>query len=124
MGYRELVALAIVLLPISAGAACLRANSEAQVVEGRLTVGHARDAIGRPEKPYILRLVANACLDGEDPDEAVASTRFIHIFPGEQKLEPVFRRLIGKTVVVRGKPFAAHTAHHHAPIVMEVDEIK
>jgi len=32
-------------------------------------------------------------------------------------------KLTGKSVLVRGKPFPAHTAHHHAPIVMDVAEI-
>jgi hypothetical protein len=29
-------------------------------------------------------------------------------------------KLVGRDVHLRGTPFAAHTAHHHAPIVMEV----
>jgi hypothetical protein len=32
-------------------------------------------------------------------------------------------RCLGKDVMVRGRPFGAHTAHHHAPIVMEISEI-
>ncbi len=47
----------------------------------------------------------------------------IHVFPGDDKLVPAFRRLIGRSVVVHGNPFPRLTAHHHAPIVMRVDEI-
>ncbi len=71
-----------------------------------------------------MRLVSDACLDSEDPDEAVKSTRTIHVFTTDKRVESAFKRLIGKTVVVRGNPFAAMTAHHHAPIVMEVAEIE
>jgi hypothetical protein len=73
--------------------------------------------------PYILRLASNACLDANNRDQAVRRARTIHIFPADEKLRPAFRRLVGKTVVVRGSPFIAHTAHHHAPIVMQVTEI-
>jgi hypothetical protein len=30
---------------------------------------------------------------------------------------------VGQDVHVRGTPFSAHTAHHHAPIVMEISQI-
>jgi hypothetical protein len=34
-----------------------------------------------------------------------------------------FRLLVGKTVVVRGSPSIASTAHYHARIIMHVTEI-
>jgi hypothetical protein len=120
---RLLVCAALLPLALPAAAACLKSGGEGQTAQGQLTIGRAQDAAGRPEKPYILQLTASACLDADDPDDAVKSTRTIHVFPTDEKLQPVFRRLVGKTVVVRGNPFIAHTAHHHAPIVMQVDEI-
>jgi hypothetical protein len=114
---------ALVSLAAPAMAECLKDNVEGQAAEGRLTIERAQDAAGRPERPYILRLASASCLDADDPDDAVESTRTIHVFPADEKLQPVFRKLVGKTVVVRGSPFAAHTAHHHAPIVMGVTEI-
>jgi len=122
-GLRLCVCFALLPLASSAVAECLKANVDRQAAQGRLTVGRARDAAGRPERPYILRLTSNACLDGDDPDEIVKSTRTIHVYPGEDKLGSTFRRLVGKTVDVRGNPFPAHTSHHHAPIVMGVSEI-
>lgn len=115
----------LVSLPLatSVAAECLKPNVEAQVAQGKLTVGRAQDAAGRRESPYILQLASDACLDADDSDEGVKNTRTIHVFPSNQKLEPAFRRLAGKAVVVRGSPFIAHTAHHHAPIVMQVTEI-
>jgi Domain of unknown function (DUF4431) len=113
----------LVPLATSATAECLKANVEGQTAQGQLTIGRARDAAGRPEKPYILRLTSNACLDADEPDDVVKSTRTIHVFPAEEKLRPTFRRLVGKPVAVRGSPFTAHTSHHHAPIVMQVTEV-
>ncbi len=114
---------AALIFTAPAAAECLKSNIEGQAAQGQLTIGHAQDAAGRPEMPYILRLAANACLDADDPQEAVKSARRIHVFPADEKLEPAFRRLVGKTVVVHGSPFIAHTVHHHAPIVMQVTEI-
>ena len=113
----------LVPLATSATAECLKANVEGQTAQGQLTIGRARDAAKRPEKPYILRLTSNASLDADEPDDLVKSTRTIHVFPAEEKLRPTFRRLVGKPVAVRGSPFTAHTSHHHAPIVMQVSEI-
>jgi Domain of unknown function (DUF4431) len=124
MRYGQLLwCLVVVAIAMPARAECLKANEDGQAAQGRLTVGNARDAAGRPEKPYILQLGASACLDGPDPDDVVKATRTIHVFPADDKLQPAFRRLVGKTVVVRGNPFPAMTAHHHAPIVMQVTDI-
>ena len=117
------VCFALALLATSAVAECLKSNVEGQSVQGRLAIGRARDAAGRPETPYILRLASNVCLAAKNREEAVRRARTIHIFSADEKLQPAFRRLVGKTVVVRGSPFIAHTAHHHAPIVMQITEI-
>jgi hypothetical protein len=124
MRYAQIfLCFALVPLATSAMAECLKANIEGQTAEGRLTVIRAQDAAGRTERPYILRLASNSCLDADAPDDAVKGTRTIHVFPADEKLQPLFHKLVGKTVVVHGNPFPAQTAHHHAPIVMQVDEI-
>src|SRR5580700_1397131 len=86
-------------------AECLKSNVEGQRVQGQLTIGRAHDAAGRPEKPYILRLATSACLDADDTDEAVKSTRTIHVFPADERLQPAFQRFVGKIVIVHGSPF-------------------
>jgi len=53
----------------------------------------------------------------------VDSTRAIHVYSADDAVRKKMRHLVGKSVLVRGKPFTQHTAHHHAPIVMEVVEI-
>jgi hypothetical protein len=117
-------ALFLLSAPSVGSAACLKANTDGQVAQGQLTVQTAKDMAGRTERPYILQLSASACLEGTDADDNVKSTRTIHVFPADQKLEPAFKRFVGKAVVVTGSPFPEHTAHHHAPIVMGVTEIK
>jgi hypothetical protein len=118
-----IICFALVPLASSAVAACLTSNIEGQSAQGQLAIGRARDAAGRPETPYILRLVSNACLDANNRDEVVRRARTIHIFPADENLRRTFRRLVGKTVVVRGSPSIAYSAHHHARIVMQVTEI-
>jgi Domain of unknown function (DUF4431) len=44
--------------------------------------------------------------------------------PSETKVIAAINRLVGKMVVVHGNPFAAMTAHHQAPIVMQVTHIE
>jgi hypothetical protein len=106
-----------------APAACLKASADGQAIEGRLVTGRFRDAAERREEAYILELTAPACLEGTEESDQVNSTRRIHVYPHDEKLGAAMRRLVGKTVRIKGNPFGQHTAHHHAPIVMEVADI-
>ena len=114
------VVLALGALPAFA---CMSDQSSQEIAEGRLSIASRRDAAGRPEKPYILTLAKPACLDAKDPEESVKSTRTIHIFSSQDKVHAQIAKFVGKTVLVRGQPFAALTAHHHAPIVMDISDI-
>jgi Domain of unknown function (DUF4431) len=122
---RAQVFMCLILVPLATPtmAECLKNNVDGQSATGRLTIMRAEDAAGRPERPYILRLASNVCLDADDPDEAVKKTLTIHVFPADENQEPTFRKLVGKSIIVRGKPMAAHTVHHHAPIILQVTEI-
>ncbi|MBV9456943.1 MAG: DUF4431 domain-containing protein [Bradyrhizobium sp.] len=122
--FGSIVCALLVTCATAASAACLKANTEGQTVSGKLTVAHAKDGMGRLERPFILRLATSACLDADDPEEAVKTTRTIHIFPADEAMLPKFRKLVGKEVAATGSPFAAHTVHHHAPIVMQIKEIR
>ena len=117
------VCFALVPLASPAVAKCLKSNVAGQLTEGQLAIGRARDAAGRPETPYILRLFSNTCLDADDRNNAIRRVRTIRIFPADENMRRTFRLLVGKTVVVRGSPSVASTAHHHAPIVMHVTKI-
>lgn len=79
------VCFALVPLATSAVTECLKSNVEGQSAQGQLAIGRARDAAGRPETPYILRLASNACLDANNRDEAVRRARTIHIPPADEK---------------------------------------
>lgn len=104
-------------------AECMRANQAGEIVEGTLSLGEFEDAAGRPEQAYILALPVPTCLTGPDEMDNVEEVETIHLYSLDEALLASLKRLVGKTVHVRGTPFAAHTAHHHAPIVMEISEI-
>ena len=118
-----LVCFALVPLASPAVAECLKSNVEGQSAQGQLAIGRARDAAGRPETPYILRLASNTCLDAGNRDDAFRRARTIHLFPADENMRRTFRLLAGKAVAVRGRPSIAYSAHHHARIVMHVTEI-
>jgi Domain of unknown function (DUF4431) len=125
MKHVGLALLALVLLAAPAAAAdrCLQFDWPQQIAEGRLVIGHFKGAADRPETAYIRRLPVATCLSAEDPEFRVERTRTIHIFSSDEKVRARIGRLVGKDVMVRGRPFGAHTAHHHAPVVMAISEI-
>lgn len=112
------------LLGASAHAAeCMRANKDGEIAEGRVSAGRFQDAAGRPEQAYILTLPVATCLRGDGEEDNLDKVRRIHIYSTDAKVHGSIRRFVGKTVLVRGNAFAQHTAHHHAPIVMNITEI-
>lgn len=104
-------------------AACMRDNTGGEIAEGRLSVGQFEDAAGRPETAYILTLPVPTCLSGSDEMGNVEAAETIHVFAFDDALLAQLKTFVGRDVQVRGTPFGAHTAHHHAPIVMEISEI-
>jgi hypothetical protein len=115
---------ALLLFAATAQAQCMRINAEGQAAEGRLTTGNFRDAANRRESAFILQVAKPACLTGaEDPRDNHQNVRRIHLFSTKDDVRARISGFVGKTVRVRGSPFPAHTAHHHAPIVMDVSEI-
>jgi hypothetical protein len=121
-----LAVAASILIATSASVAapCMSDKSEMEVAAGRLSIGKARDAAGRPERPYILTLQTPACLTAEDPEDNVDNSRTIHIYSTQDRVAKQIARFVGKSVSVRGRPFPAHTSHHHAPIVMDISLIE
>ncbi|NJL08380.1 MAG: DUF4431 domain-containing protein [Methylacidiphilales bacterium] len=115
--------LALALGAGPAMAVCLDANADVAVVDGRLSRGTFEDAAGRLEKAFILSLAAPTCLTGPDEFDDVPEAKRIHIYSSDATVAKTLPRFVGKTVVVHGRPFGAHTAHHHAPIVLDVKSI-
>lgn len=120
-----LALLAIVLLaaPAAGASRCMQSDGGKQIAEGRLVIGQFKDAADRPETAFILQLPADVCLDAKDPEYRVKRARTLHVFSSDEKVHAQIRRFVGKDVMVRGSAFSAHTAHHHAPIVMDISEI-
>ena len=107
-----------------ASAACLQANNEDQVAQGRLLSARITTAAYRlTEQAYLLHLSTSACLEGPDSFDQVEKADRIHVFAIEPGLRQRLRTFVGKSVVVHGNPFGEHTAHHHAPIVMQISKI-
>jgi acetyl-CoA carboxylase alpha subunit len=118
-----LLAAAALLTTIAPAHACMKETAESEVAVGKLVVAKAKDAAGRPERPYILHLRIATCLTATDPEDSVKQTSTMHVFAHDAAVQAGLARLVGKSVRVRGRVFASHTAHHHAPIVMEVAEV-
>ena len=108
----------------AAQAACLKAETDDQVARGKLTYVRIEDeAYERVEHAYILELKEPACLDGSDEIDKIEKTNRIHVFAIAKPLLDRLHRFVGKRVEVHGSPFGEHTAHHHAPIVMNISKI-
>ena len=119
-----LLSIAILVAASAAqGATCLQSNVDGAIAEGRLSLGQFEDAAGRKEQAFILTLPNTACLSGPDEMDNLKDVETIHVFSVDDALSSELRESIGKNVRVRGNPFPAHTAHHHAPIVMGISEI-
>ena len=113
------------LASMAAQADCLKANTPGQIVEGRLTsVVITIDDYKLKERPYILRLDSDACLEGSDDIDKVEATRRVHVYGPDDALRRKLRSAVGKRVRVTGSPFGEHTAHHHAPIVMGLSALE
>jgi len=109
---------------VASAAECMRFDRKAEQAVGALGIGEFKDAADRPESAFILRLPELTCLDAEAPEFRVREAESIHVYGTDEAVHARLEQLAGKRVIVRGRPFGAHTSHHHAPIVMEVTEIE
>jgi uncharacterized protein DUF4431 len=80
------------------------------------------------EPAYILTLDAPICAIGDDSLDAGESFDRIQLLPDDARADPTLsrtlRRLVGKRVSVQGaSAFGAHTGHHHAPLLVSVENI-
>ena len=122
----RIAALGLVIFAFAATpawSACMQGGRE-ENAQGRLISGRFKDAAGRPETAFILRLRTTICLQGNDEFDKVRSAKTIHVYSSKDDVAKRIKGFVGKSVRVRGKPFGAHTAHHHAPIVMDVSDIR
>jgi hypothetical protein len=74
------------------------------------------------ETAFILTLAEPICLDDgadgfADPREPVRSVQLV---PEAPVPAAAMKALLGRSVKAEGQGFAAHTGHHHAPLVVTV----
>jgi uncharacterized protein DUF4431 len=112
------------LAPASAYAGCLQAEQAKTIIEGVLSEGSFTDANDQPEQAFILKLPVPTCLAGDEQLPETEQVSTIHIYSSDDAVAQSIKNFVGKDVFVQGTPFGAHTAHHHAPIVMDITAIE
>ena len=81
-----------------------------------------------PEPAYILQLDTPICVIGDDGADPNVRFDTVQILLSEPASGPpssnALSRLIGRPVLVEGRSaFLAHTAHHHAPLLLSVSRV-
>lgn len=112
------------LTPASAYAGCLQAEQAKTIIEGVVSEGTFTDANDQPEQAFILKLPVPTCLAGDEQLPETEQVSTIHIYSSNDQVAHSIKGFVGKDVFVQGTPFGAHTAHHHAPIVMDITAIE
>lgn len=76
------------------------------------------------EQTFIVELPYAACID-DGGDFADSEKKFVtvQVSGAQAKLSSVLKAAIGRRVIVEGEGFAAHTGHHHAPLVLIADRV-
>jgi hypothetical protein len=123
---RLLLATTLTLLFLAPGCAfagCLQANEKTTIIEGVLSEKTFADANDQPEQAFILTPLVPTCLEGDDNVDKNEKIGEIQIMSSNDMIAPKIKDFVGKDVFVQGSPFGAHTAHHHAPIVMDITGI-
>lgn len=114
----------------AAAPACLdvRSGNAAVTLEGRLeraTFTTPDVGSGQPERVYVLILDRAICIDdgGEfaDPNQRF---REVQLYTSRASLWPRLRAGVRHRVRISGSGFAAQTAHHHEPLVVDVSSIQ
>jgi hypothetical protein len=128
-------AFLIALTTPALAAECIRVDGKSAVtLSGTLSfaifAGPAYEDVTKgdiPEPTYILELDEPQCFTGNEDIAAEGKVPTAHLYvagDAHPELWQQLRMLIGRHVRASGRePFAAITGHHHAPVVMAIDEI-
>lgn len=124
-----MLVLAALLTAATPAAGCLdvRSGDAPVALEGRLeraTFSMRDIGNGRPEREYVLILARPICVD-DGGEFADPHRRFnqVQLFTSNDRLRPSLRAGLGHRIRIRGSGFAAQTAHHHTPLVVDVSAI-
>ena len=107
------VILAITANVAMAGEACVAAEQES----------NAAGILASESGAYILTVGSPICLEGTEPDDNVAPTTRVHVFPGTEPLQSVMESLVGKSIAVKGRLYGSRSNKFNAPILMEALEV-
>jgi hypothetical protein len=78
-----------------------------------------------PERHYILALRRDICIeDGGDFADPEERFRHVQLFSTRRRVAARLAGARGQRVRVRGQGIAANNARHHAPLVVDVREIR
>jgi hypothetical protein len=78
----------------------------------------------RAEPAYILVLHRPVCLREETVIPAQAPILRVHLYTGRDAMWPRLRTAVGHRIRVSGRGFGAITAHHRAPLVVDVANLQ
>jgi hypothetical protein len=117
-------AILLFVAPLSAYAGCLKSEQAKTIIEGVLSERTFTDANDQPEQAFILTPLVPTCLAGDDNVDESEKVGEIQIFSSDDAVAQTIKSHVGEDVFVQGTPFGAHTAHHHAPIVMDIAGIQ
>jgi hypothetical protein len=123
---RLLLATTLTLLFLAPGyalAGCLQAQEKTTIIEGALSEKSFPDANNQTEQVYILTPLLLTCIAGDENIDQSEKVGQIQIISSNDQVMQKIKNYLGKDVFVQGTPFAANTAHHHAPIVMDITGI-
>ena len=110
---------------VSSSSCINTAKADATVsMTGRLILAVAADDYGT-ERAYVLRLSKSICVDDGDQfaDPALQFSE-VQLAGASVAIDQSLRRAVGRRIRVAGKAFAAHTRHHHRPMVVIVDRVR
>jgi hypothetical protein len=118
-----LVAASAVLgFELQAVAKCMKVG-EVETAQGKLEQRMFRSAGGQPLRAFVLTLPAPICIR-DDEIENADDVRTIELRTSDRTLKQEMRRLMGKTVFIRGTASAGLTAWFYSPIVIDISELE
>jgi hypothetical protein len=92
-------------------------------LEGRLDTGTSTGPYGE-ERFYVLQLGQAICVDdGGDFADPAATFSEVQVAGTDKTTWRAIEASQGRRIKVSGAAFAAHTIHHHRPLVVLVDKV-
>jgi hypothetical protein len=90
-------------------------NAQPTSFSGTIGSGESMELTNGRQKFHTLKLDKPAC----GPDNSPVGE--LQLYTLDRNID--LAKSLGKKVTLEGEPFAAHTAHHHRPIVLEVKKL-